>query len=78
MIGGARDIGTSESGNYSEVGEKPRGMAKMKVVEEIVALNQGRGLYSGEEWRVVQGRNMEWREIEEVLHVLMLPVLWRP
>ena len=56
VIGGARDSGASESGDGSEVREKPREVrdvsreeAKMKAIEEIVALHHERGLYFEEE-----------------------------
>ena len=56
VIVGIRGSGASENGDSTEVREKPGGVgdasregAKMKSVEEIVALYQGRGLYSEEE-----------------------------
>ena len=56
VIGQARYSGANEIGDSSDVSKKPRGVgdaaregAKMKAVEEVVVLYQGRGLYSGEE-----------------------------
>ena len=66
------------------MGEKPGGVvrnasragAKMKAVVEIVALYQGRELFSGKELAVcLRERYGVERLREEVLQILMLPIL---